>query len=252
MLGLIAPSVHAGECKHRIVFLPQTHAADKLTGAQTSEDQNNQVAASQLKIANYIERFPQVPVFSEQAESRDFSWEMLPQDKRAALRSYFNQIFPQGLPENPYRLTDIQKQKLINNGGDFVQLIRGRVSFLHRVVENEEALNKIFDPIKSWFNTHPARYVAYPPEIASLVYGARERAALSQVRNYFSQNPTQKDVVLIYGSNHNFTFYSEDFHSECIVIPPEFQSDWNGRFRSGPEGFPTNKTEDSKPISGVR
>lgn len=252
--SLAASIANAEDCKHRIVFLPQTHAADELTGAQTSEEQNNRVAASQLKVASYIERFPQLPVFSEQAAAQDFSWEMVPQDKRTALRSMFNQIFPQGLPDSPYKLTEIQKQKLINNGGDFVQLIRGRTRVLHRVVENQQELDRIFDPIKAWFKTHPSRDVSYPPEIGSLVYGAREKAALSQVQKYFSQNPNQRDVILIYGSNHSFRFYPEDFPPQCIVIPPEFQSDWNGRLRSGPEGFSrvTNKTEYSKPAKAVR
>jgi hypothetical protein len=244
----------ANECKHRIIFLPQSHAADELTGAQTSEVQNNEVAASQLKVASYIERFPQVPVFSEQAADQDYSWDMVPADKRAALRSTFNQIFPRGLPESPYNLTDVQKQKLVDNGGDFVQLIRGRVSVLHRVVENREDLDAIFNPIKRWFSTHPSQVVSYPPEIGSLVYGAREKAALAQIQNYFSKNTTQRDAILIYGSNHSFKFYPDQFPPECIVIPPEFQNDWNGRFRAGPEGFPSaaNNTDYSKPANAVR
>lgn len=247
-------NAQANECKRRIIFLPQSHAADELTGAQTSEVKNSEVAASQLKVASYIERFPQIPVFSEQAADKDYSWDMVPADKRAELRSTFNQVFPAGLPGSPHALTDSQKQKLVNNGGDFVQLIRGRVSVLHRVVENRADLDAIFNPIKSWFSTHSSHSVSYPPEIGSLVYGAREKAALTQIQNYFSKNTSQRDAILIYGSNHSFRFYPDQFPPECIVIPPEFQNDWKGRFRAGPEGFPnaTNKTDYSKPANAVR
>ncbi len=253
IVSWFAFTAQADECKHRIVFLPQSHAADKLTGAQTSEDQNTQVAESQLKIANYIERFPNVPVFSEQTAAQNYSLDMIPQDKRLGLQNHFNKIFPQGLPENPNVMTNAQKRKLIDNGGDFVQLIRGRVNLLRKVVEDQNALDKIFDPIKIWLNKNPSRGVAYPPEIGTLVYGERERAALMQVQKYFSLNPKQKDIILIYGSNHSFKFYPDEFPPACVLIPTEFQSDWNGRFRSGPEGFPSsNKVDYSEPTTATR
>lgn len=230
--------VDAKECQHRVIFLPQVHTADELTGARIAEEQSNQVAASQLKIANYIERFPNVPIFSEQAAARDFSIGTVPQVQRAALRQmYDRQIFPRGLPENPDSLNVVQRQKLIDNGGDFVQVILGRTQILHRVVEDEKALNDIFDPIRRWHRSKPSVNASYPPEIGRLVYGARERAALSQIQKYFTANSSQRDVILIYGRNHNFSFYPEDFSPECIIIPPEFRADWNGQFRSGPEGF---------------
>ena len=133
-------------------------------------------------------------------------------------------------------------------------MIRGRTRVLHRVVEDEKSLNEIFDPIKRWFNTKPPPSVAYPPEIGRLVYGARERAALSQVQKYFAANNSQRDVILIYGSNHSFNFYPEEFPPECVIIPTEFRTDWGGRFRSGPEGFPapSSRTEYSKPANAVR
>ena len=232
-------AVDAKECGQRAIFLPQTHAADELTGAQTTTEKNNQVAASQLKIANYIERFPNVPVFSEQAAAKDFSITTIPQDKRVALRQmYDQQIFPRGLPEKVESLNAVQKQKLIDNGGEFIQVIRGRTQTLHRVVEDEKALNDIFDPIKRWFDNKPPTNLPYPPEIGRLVYGARERGALSQLKKYFAANSSQKDFIIILGSNHNFSFYGDEFPPECVIIPEEFRSDWGGRLRSGPEGFP--------------
>ncbi|MBK7844604.1 MAG: hypothetical protein IPJ71_13090 [Bdellovibrionales bacterium] len=247
-------AANADECKHRIIFLPQSHPPPEFAGVKMSDSQKNKIVESQLKVASYIGRFPQVPVFSEQVKDKDVSLDMLPADVRAGLKSYYNRIFPRGLPESPDALTDIQKQKLVDNGGEFVQLIRGRASVLHRVYENREASDEINDPIKRWLRTHDSSTDSYPPKIGSLVYGAREKAALTQVQNYFSQNAAQRDVILIYGSNHSFRFYPEQFPSECVIIPSEFQQDWAGRFRSGPEGFPsaTAKTEYAKTSDATR
>lgn len=246
----------ADECRHRIIFYPQTHATDKLHGAQRSESQQQKIAASQLKVANFIEGLPDVPVFTEQAGHQDFSLDTLSKDKVIALKQFFDQVFPNGLPNDSSMLSDIQRQKLVNNGGDFVQLIRGRTKILHRVAENKESIDEIFVPIKRWFETHPSRDASYPPEIGALVYGAREKAALLQIQNYFSKNPRQKDVILIYGSNHNFNFYPDQFPPQCITIPSDFQPDWGGQFRSGPQGFPSpvqkQKTDYQKPAKAMR
>lgn len=236
VLSLLSSAAGAQECDHRVIFLPQTHPADEMTGVEMSESQNNLVAASQLKIARYIEQSPGIAVFSEQMSAKDLSLDLVPPDRAAALRALFDEIFPDGLPDNPYLLSDAQRKKLIDNGGDSVQLIRGKVDVLHRVVENKDDLDAIFNPIKNWFAANPGSG-NYPAEIGSLVYGARERAALGQIQSYFSQNPDEQDAILIFGANHSFTFYPEQFPPECVVVPAEFQADWLGRRRSGPEGF---------------
>lgn len=224
-------------CRHRIFFLPQSHAADALTGAQLTQSELDLVAASQLRVAQFLERFPDLPVFTEQAAAQNFSWNMVSADQRSRIKNMYDRLFPRGLPSSPYELSEMQRKKLIDNGGDFVQLIRGKTSILRKVVENEEELNRIFNPIKQWFSTNPPRDIAYPPEIGRLVYGARERAALSQINNYFVQNPQQKHVILIYGANHNFQFYSDLFPPHCIHVPSEFLPHWDGRYRAGAEGF---------------
>ncbi len=239
LICLYTPGVKAtGTCPHRIVFLPQSHAPDEDYYASRSNDEmNEQVAISQLKVADYIERFPGVPVFSEQAGDEDFSLNKIPREKSIALRSYYSSIFPRGLPSSS-TMTDQQKQKLIDYGGDFVQVIRGKLPLIHKVVEDEETSNRLFAPIKEWFATRPPTNVPYPPEIGRLVYGEREKQALIQITKYFQNNGRQRDAILVYGANHNFGFYSEIFNPECIIVPPEFRLDWGGRFRAGPGGFP--------------
>lgn len=228
-------------CPHRVVFLPQSHAPDEdYYTSDRNVEMDEQVANSQLRIADYIERFPGVPVFSEQAGYRDFSLSTIPREKTAALRSYFSSIFPRGLPTSSM-MTAQQRQKLIDNGGDFVQLIRGKLSIIHKVVEDEETSNRLFAPINKWFASRPPANVPYPPEIGRLVYGEREKQALIQINKYFQNNPGQRDAILVYGANHNFGFYPEIFNPECVIVPPEFRSAWTGWFREGPGGFTQEK-----------
>ncbi len=232
----VLPAAKAAECKHRIIFLPQMHNIKELPGSQTSEAKNDKIAESQLKIANYFEHLSNVPVFSEQV-GEDFTLDAVPKDEIPSLKKHFDQIFPDGLPEDPKALTDAQKEKLINHGGEFVQLVRGKIKKIHGVVKDPTSMKKIFESINRWYETQPSLDVPYPPEIGALVYGARERAALLKIQSYFSQNKGQRDVILIYGASHSFIFYPELFPSQCVFIPKEFQFDWKGRHRSGPEGF---------------
>ncbi|HRO66949.1 MAG TPA: hypothetical protein PL182_05245 [Pseudobdellovibrionaceae bacterium] len=227
----------AQNCERKIIFLPQTHAPDEMASPAPDPDLDLEIASSQLKVAQYLEKFPKTPVFSEQAAGNDFSMKLVPKETVKALRQLFaEQIFPHGLPGSPSRMTKIQRQKLIDNGGDFVQLIRGRADIIHKVVGNQDELNEIFDPIQKWFKQNRPG-TPYPPKIGALVYGARERAALVQINEHFALNPESKKVILIYGQNHSFKFYEDLFPSECIHIPPDFQADLRGRFRTGPEGF---------------
>ena len=121
-------------------------------------------------------------------------------------------------------------------------MTRGKLTMIHRVLENEVVSNQIFAPIEEWFKTNPPTNVEYPPEVGQFVYGEREKQALLQINKYFLENPNQRNVILIYGSKHNFNFYPEIFKPSCILIPPEFQQDWRGRFREGPNGFSTGST----------
>ncbi|PIS10675.1 MAG: hypothetical protein COT73_08080 [Bdellovibrio sp. CG10_big_fil_rev_8_21_14_0_10_47_8] len=226
----------AQQCAHRIFFLPQTHEADVMAGPQSDSANLDVVATSQLKVADFISRFPGVPVFSEQAAEKDYVWAGFPVEKRMALMQMTNSVFPAGLPSNPNLLSHAQKEKLKGNGGDFVEMMRGQLPVIHKVLASPEVKQQIMAPIQQWFQYNPGNN-NYPANIGYLVYGAREIQALGQVSSFFKSNPGQRDAILIFGSNHNFNFYANHFPPECIIIPPEFRQDWSGRWRTGPEGF---------------
>lgn len=246
-ISLSISAVIAKECRHRIIFLPQFHSSDYEKKKLLTNEQKRLILDSQFRIAKYIEKHPNIPIFSEQTANNDFSLNRLAVADQNLLKKYYHQIFPNGLPQNFGFLNDLQKQKLFNYGGDFVQVILGHVQILHKVIDNEKEKNEIYGPIQKWLDSSHSSTDSYPPEIGRLAYGARERAALLQAKKYFSANQNQKNAIMIFGLNHNFGFYQDIFPPECVIIPNEFKDDWYGRMRSGPEGFPHSTLPNSLP-----
>jgi hypothetical protein len=106
-------------------------------------------------------------------------------------------------------------------GGDAISLMMGYTSILHRVVPNEQLQNQIIDKVQIWQVSHPGvKY--YPPEISKLVFQTRENWALDQINNFFRKNPETRDVILIFGKDHNFKNYANKFPPECIFTPDGF------------------------------
>lgn len=250
-LTSVLPSLAlAIECQHRILFVPQSHPVDEnLTDHILTAEEKDSVAASQLKIAKLIERFQGVAVFTEQAGDEDYSLDSVSPESYAASKSAVRQAFPFGIPQKAEDLTFLQRQIFIEKGGGIIQLLRGKLNVLRRVIANEKAYREIFDPIQKWLETKPSIDESYPPEIGQLVFGARERAALTQIKKYFAKNPDQIYAILILGANHNLSFYTDIFPDECITLPQEFREDWTGRDRSGPEGF--SSTPKQQPAKGA-
>src|SRR2546421_12625789 len=65
-------TAHAQKCDHRILFLPQMHnfPVDQFNINGIAE---NEVVASQLKIANFIDHSPPHEVFAENADPMEIS-----------------------------------------------------------------------------------------------------------------------------------------------------------------------------------
>ena len=223
-------------CAHRIYFLPQSHAPNGIANADLTPSDRLEVAQSQLQIANFLDRFPQLDVFSEQATTEDMSVDQLDAETIIKLKQMMNTTFPRGLNIDPKTLNAEQIQKLVDNGGETIQMMRGRLETIHRVLQDQATDDRIFKPVLNFFATHP-KGSAYPPHIARAIYGEREREALNQIRSFLAAHPERRDVALLFGKHHNFSFYRDLFPPECIVVPPEFRAEWTGQYRVGPEGF---------------
>ena len=225
ILTALTLPAEAKTCKHRIIHLPQSHSTDY--AQRISVGQKDAIMESQFKIAQYIDRRPDLPVFSEQATESTISINDFSQDIQHKLLQKGASYFPNGLPENFTDLSDVQKEKLMSLGGEFIQVMRGKTKTLHSVVGSLERREKLYAPIDAWFKTVKPTTTGYPLEIAEIVYTEREREALNQIKNHLEKNPKQQDVILIYGANHDFTRHPDVFPSECVVIPDQFKKDWN-------------------------
>jgi hypothetical protein len=221
----------ADMCKHRITFLPQTHPVPNSQETSYSDEQES-IARSQHQIAKYIDANP-MPVFSEQMTKKDVKWSDIPEVVRPKLVALMSEIFPEGIPENFNDLSNLQKWKFVANGGELIELMRQKIERVHRVLEDAETADKVFSPFDAWLLKEDAKHLnPYPPDIRNIVYTNRERLALEQINKFFQAHPEEKDVILIFGGNHNFNLYPYSFNPDCVVVPDEFKSEWLGSSRT--------------------
>ncbi len=214
----------ADECKHRILFVPQTHASVLGGSLQVTPEWFEQTAKSQFTIAQYLAKHKDLPVFSEQISS-DKSMVTVSDEFKKIIPPTVKNLFPNGLPANYSDLSIDQKTFLAKAGGDLLSLVQGQTPMLRRVVENDQIEDDLIGRVSTWVQQHP-NATEYPPEISDLIFNARENLALDQVNTYFSSNPSQRDIVLIFGSDHGVSFHAhaDKFPPQCILTPFEFQS----------------------------
>lgn len=208
-------------CAQRIIFLPQTHPS--ILGEQLSiaAQDYERTARSQFSIAKFLEKNPGIPVFSEQV-STDQKVETVSQefkDTAAVIKT----MFPEGLPQTYEALSDEQRDVIARAGGDSISFILRNTDMLHRVVENDKIQDDLINRVKDWAQNYPTAY-GYSPEIYNIIFNVRERLALDQINKYFKNNPQQRDVILIYGSDHTYSFrsHNDKFKADCFTIPEEF------------------------------
>lgn len=163
------------------------------------------------------------PVFSEQVSTDQTVQTVSPDFKKAAAQ--IKSMFPNGLPQNFDGLTDDQKNIIARAGGDAISFILRNTDMLHRVVENNQIEDQLIGKVSTWAQSNPDATTP-PPEIVNTIFNVRENLALDQINNYIKANPSQRDVVLIYGSDHYYSFrtHSDKFPGQCILVPFEFQS----------------------------
>lgn len=240
----------ASDCKHRILLLPQTHPTI-LGGSLRVEPENfDKTARSQFSIAKYLEQHKDLPVFSEQVSSDKTLQTVSPDFRKVAAQ--IKVMFPSGLPANFDSLTDDQKNVISRAGGDAISFILRNTDMLHRVVENDQIADQLIGKVSSWAQKNPYATTP-PPEIVNTIFNVREKMALDQINNYFKSNPKQRDVVLIYGSDHYYSFRShpEKFAAQCILLPFDFQSAITSPYGSGQGGHNTYPDRNNGQLSGT-
>lgn len=220
-LGSLA---QAEECKHRILLVPQYHAVPIDGKMQAPFYWGDKITQSQFNIAKYLGEHKDLPIFSEQVSS-DKSMETVSDEFKEVILPIVKELFPQGLPKNYADLSAGQKDFITRAGGDTTSLVLGQTSVLRRVVESDDVQEKIFAKLGE-LELKYLNATKQPPEVSEIIFDQREKLALDQVNNYFKANPKQRDVILIYGADHQASFRSHPskFRAECILTPFEFQS----------------------------
>lgn len=56
-----------------------------------------------------------------------------------------------------------------------------------------------------------------------IVYRYREEEALKAIIHWFSENPKEREAILVFGSGHSFDKYQDIFPAQCIQTPDEFK-----------------------------
>lgn len=223
LFNTVAYGQSVSDCKHRILLLPQTHATG-LGGSQATLKNADKTARSQFAIAKYLEKNKDIPVFSEQISTDLTVQTVSPDFKKAAAQT--KSMFPNGLPSNFDGLTAEQKDIIARTGGDAISFILRNTDKLHRVVENDQIQDQLIGKILALAQQKNPYATTPPPELVDTIFNVRENMALDQINNYIKSNRQQRDVILIYGSDHSYGFlsHSDKFPAQCILIPYEFQS----------------------------
>jgi hypothetical protein len=226
----------ASDCKHRILLLPQTHPTVLSGSLKIAPENFDETARSQFSIAKYLEQHKDLPVFSEQVSSDKTLQTVSPDFRKVAAQ--IKSMFPNGLPSNFDELTDDQKNVISRAGGDAISFILRNTDMLHRVVENDQIEYQLIGKVSGWAQKNPEATTA-PPEIVNIIFNVRENMALDQINNYIKSHPNQRDVVLIYGSDHYYSFLShpDKFAAQCVLVPFEFQSEIASPYGSGQGGY---------------
>lgn len=246
--SLFFQKTHAIECKHQIIFLPQTHAPDiKLFKKSRTNFDRNEVISSQYSIAKYIDENSQIPVFSEGASAaKNLIWKDLTEKQKVEIRDFARQVLPNGLPDSIHTANESEKSIFYKVDAASLEFIKEKIPAVYRVISPED-YEKVFGEIKKWLQRNPGK--PWTPEIKKFVHDQRERLALAEIRKFFYDHPEQRDIILIFGSNHNFSIYPDLFDPSCVVVPYQFQALWIGKFRGSYETtVPTTNFYSHKPI----
>lgn len=246
LFSAFAQAQSVSDCKHRILLLPQTHASVLGGSLQVAPENADKTARSQFAIAKYLEQHKDIPVFSEQVSTDQTVQTVSPDFKRAGAQ--IKSMFPNGLPQSFDDLTDDQKNIIARAGGDAISFILRNTDMLHRVVENDQVQDQLIGKVSAWAQKNPYATTP-PPEIVNTIFNVRENLALDQINSYFKAHPSQRDVVLIYGSDHYYSFrtHSDKFPAQCILVPYEFQSAVTSPYgtNNGYGSYPTRRNGQS-------
>lgn len=146
---------------------------------------------SQIKVANYIKNHPDALVFLEGLTE---SFSGIPE---GVFTLSAKMIFPTGLPDDAAKLNSLQKDYLYNAEAAVRTMNRlGELKSMYRTISPEQS--EVVDSLISdgdW----------------SHMFGTREVAAMECIKEVLEKNPDKKEVILVYGDEHDFSKHCLDY-----------------------------------------
>lgn len=215
----------AAKCRQRILFLPQVHRSAVRSASELPERRLEQIAESQHRIALFISKNSNLPVFSEQIEKKISRKELDQKNKNLflSLNGSYKTVFPSGLPEHFENLSLEQKEKLVSSGGDVVSFMLEKTGNLYPVTGENEADEEVGKKVNAQLTQRDLKQdLSAITELYDLVFRQRETMALKQIVEFFRKNPQQREAILVFGSMHDFRRYPHIFPEGCILIPEDF------------------------------
>lgn len=150
----------------------------------------NGVVESQIKVANYIKSHPKAIVFLESWYDNYSSSDMGP------MKFIAWKIFSGKLPDDISKM-DLQQKEFLYEMGAVITMI-----YL-------DELKKVYRTIS------PSQSELVDSRIAqgdlSYMYKPRELAAMDSVKEVLESNPEIKEVILVFGSDHDFSKHCMDY-----------------------------------------
>lgn len=220
-IALASSITFAAICDREVIYLAQDHQDDLNDGTVSGS-----ARYSQYLVASYLKKHPEQIVFLE-GNHQDLNERWLKHPGTANYQNEWRATFPNGLPAEFWELSEDQAVKLATGDGAAFSFVMGYAKELRKTVVDKELEDKYVDQAKSYFKAHPDQHLTTMPRDSywyKVAFERRERLALAEINQYFTNNPTQRSVVLVFGSAHDFFQHADLFPSQCIKIPPDFHN----------------------------
>lgn len=202
-----APSPTQATCE--VIHLGQAHAIN----GNPEPAFVSMVVKSQMNVANYLRKNKDTPIVLEGLTEHltPELFEKIKNSKSQNMVGITKTIFPEGLPTELNKLSNLQREFLYEIGAAKTMWYLGEIKEVRRAIDPETS-KKIDDEIielgeKKYGKNWP-RFVYADKELQSLIFERREEAALREVAEL--QGAGAKKVTVIFGQAHDFSPHADD------------------------------------------
>lgn len=206
-----APSnVDLKNIQTNVIHLGQSHWINGLKNDPNATQRILRIWNSQKAIAKYLLANPTAEVFIEGRDKTSENAQLdHPENYEIA-----HELFPNGFPSDLDAMNSSQREFFMRVGAAGTLHYFGKIKKLHRAIsperydEREAAMNREF----AKGNRNP-----YSNELKPLVFDQPEEALIEEIKVYLhTAKDTNRQIVIVFGSGHNFAKYFDPKKFQCI------------------------------------